>query len=244
MPGCARCCAAAGPTRSGCSRSPWSRSPCSRPYGSRSTSRRGSARPSSRRPSAASSPVALLADLALAAPSPGANAGGSAVAAALGVVERLDALPPRRLAVELVLAGASDGAALGMRAHVDARRKTQAPEGVAVLALEPCGAGDLRFWTHEGPLWRVALHPRLVALARELPGARPHAARTAGGAHAARRRRWPAIALGRLDASHIAPRVRSPQDTAEHVDPAAVQDTIAAAVKLVRALDRSLAEQR
>src|SRR5439155_1032573 len=66
-----------------------------------------------------------LIDIALSSPSPGANADASAVAVALALAEALDAAPPRNLDVELVLAGAGDGRALGMRAYVAARRRAR-----------------------------------------------------------------------------------------------------------------------
>ncbi len=184
---------------------------------------------------------AVLADLALAPASPGANADGSAVAAALALVARLDAVPPRRLAVELLLAGAGDAVALGARAYVGERRRALAPEEVAFVHLAPCGAGTLHHWTHEGPLVRLALHPRLRDLAAEHAGSRPHAGRGLGAAHAARRRRWPALVLGRLDVARTAPGTRAPDDEPGALDPAEIRATVDAAERLIRALDRDLA---
>src|SRR5215212_2142972 len=58
--------------------------------------------------------VALLADVTVSDPSPDAS-GASAVAVALALVRALDRRPLARLDVELVLAGSSDGPALGAR---------------------------------------------------------------------------------------------------------------------------------
>ncbi|HEY3020974.1 MAG TPA: hypothetical protein VGJ32_12325, partial [Solirubrobacteraceae bacterium] len=118
--------------------------------------------------------AAALVDVALSPPSPGANADASAVAVALALADALDAAPPRNLDVELVLAGAGDGPALGMRGYVAARRRTRRPEEVAVLALGPCGGGRPRFFTSEGLLLPLRLHPRLVTLARRAAAAEAH----------------------------------------------------------------------
>jgi hypothetical protein len=71
--------------------------------------------------------VAVLADLAFARPATGRNAHASAAATALALVEALDRRAPHRLAVDLVLAGAADGPALGMRAYVRSRRRATDP---------------------------------------------------------------------------------------------------------------------
>lgn len=126
-------------------------------------------------------------------------------AAALAVAAALRERPPRRLAVDVVLAGASDGPALGMRAHVAARRRALRPEELAVIHLEPCAAGTPRWWEREGRLFPLWLHPRLrelaalTARAEEHLQAAPHGSRGHSGALAARRSGWPALAIGCLD---------------------------------------------
>ncbi|HEX2084446.1 MAG TPA: hypothetical protein VHF89_02075 [Solirubrobacteraceae bacterium] len=183
--------------------------------------------------------TALLIDVALAEATPGANANTSAAAVALALVAELDERPPRRLDVELVLAGAGDGPALGMRGYVRSRRRAAA-ERVAVLAIEPCGSGTVRHWTHDGPLLGTRLHPRLAALAGEGPS-RPLRGRGITGALRARQAGWPAIALGCLDERDRVPRAREPGDTADAADPAAMRATLDAALALVRRLDADLA---
>ncbi|HEX8087021.1 MAG TPA: M28 family peptidase [Solirubrobacteraceae bacterium] len=187
--------------------------------------------------------TALLVDLALTPASPGANANGSAAAVAMALVAELDARPPRRLDVELVLTGAGDGPALGMRAYVAARRKAFAAERVAVIALEPSGGGEPRFWTHDGPLLGTRLHPRLARLAAEARG-RPHRGRGVTAALRARQAGWPAIAIGTLDDRGRAPHARERTDTAEEIDEAALEAAVELALKLVRRLDADLAQPR
>src|SRR4051794_30311223 len=187
----------------------------------------------------------LLIDVALSPPSPGANADASAVAVALALGDALAEAPPRHLDVELALAGAGDGRQLGMRDHVRARRRAVRAEEVAVLALGPCGAGRPRFFTTEGLLFPLRLHPRLVALARAVAtsekhlGARP-ARRGLTGALAARTARWPAISVSCLDEHDRASRARLASDTADAIDPEAMQATLDFCLALVAALDRDL----
>ena len=177
--------------------------------------------------------TALLVDLALAVPSPGANANASAAAVALALVAALDARPPRRLDVELVLTGAGAGPALGMQRYVRARRKGAKAERIAVLAIEPCARGTPRFWTHDGPLLGTRLHPRLAQLAHEA-GGEPHRGRGVTGALRARQAGWPAIAVGALDGRG------RPGEGIDDVDPAALDATLSLARDLVSRLDADL----
>lgn len=128
---------------------------------------------------------------------PGAATGP---AAALALVRALDARPPRRLAVELVLCGAG---ADGMAAHVRRlRRAGVQPQEVCVLHLGDCGQGPPRFWRREGRVLPLAYHPQLLGLASKLAeeeralDAGAAASATDSPARAARARRWPAIRLG------------------------------------------------
>jgi hypothetical protein len=126
-------------------------------------------------------------------------------AAALAVAAALRERPPQRLAVDVVLAGAGDGPALGMRAFVAARRRSLRPEELAVIHLEPCATGTPRWWEREGRLFPLWLHPRLRELAAQTARAEahlraePHISRGHSGALAARRRGWPALTVGCLD---------------------------------------------
>lgn len=170
--------------------------------------------------------VAVLADLLVAPAAKGANAHASAAVTALAVVEALDARPPRRVAVDIVFAGAGEGPALGMAAFVRSRRRTTRAEEVAVLHLAPCGVGRPVAWRRGGPLVPLAFHPQLTRLA-----AATGVTRSMSGAVAVRRARWPVLALGCVDE-----RGRTP----EGVETAALQGAIDAATALVTALDREL----
>jgi hypothetical protein len=187
--------------------------------------------------------LAALVDVALARPGRGANDPGSGAAVALALVEALDREPPRRLGVELVLAGAGDGPSLGMRAFVRSRRRRYAPEATAVLALGACGRGRPAWWASDGPLVALRLHPRLGELAASVGPrleARPHRGRGAGPAWRARLARWPAIAVGCRDEGAWAPGSHRPDDVPERIDPAALDGALALGLAIVRALDEDL----
>jgi hypothetical protein len=187
--------------------------------------------------------IALLADIALSDPAPDAS-GASAVAVAMALVAALDAQPLARLDVELVLAGAGDGPALGAGAYVRKRRRRWDAARLAVIEVRPCGAGRPALWVTDGPLVPLKLHPGLIELTRTAdPAASPQRGRDASAAYRARQARWPAIALGALDAHGIAPLRRVSDDEPDTVDPKAMEATLELAVALVTALDEDLARR-
>lgn len=198
-------------------------------------------------------PTALLAvgavvlfDIALAPTGPAANDNGSGVAAVLALAAELDARPPRALGVEVVLAGAGEGPALGVRAYVRARRRTVAPEAVAVLNVAACGRGSIRWWTSDGPLLPLPFHPALIAACATAAAERPEAdaaplrGRGTSGARPARVARWPAITVGCVGERGYPPASHTRRDTVDAVDAATIDGTVAFCAAAVRALDASL----
>lgn len=131
-------------------------------------------------------------DAALAQPVDGASAAGPAVA--LATAAALDAQPPRALAPEVLIAGAGEAGAAGMRAYVRARRRELDASDIVVVHLG-AAPGPVRFLRRDGEHFGVRLHPRLAELADAVPGTRAAEARGRSGARVARGARWPAIAL-------------------------------------------------
>lgn len=193
--------------------------------------------------------VALLLDIGLSDPGPAAGDDASGVAVALALAARLDAAPPRVLDVEVVLAGAGDGPALGLRRYLSARRRWPR-EATIVVHVAACGAGTPCWWATDGPLLALRLHPRLIELCAEVArqerhlGARPHRGHGSTGAHAARQARFPAVAIGCLDGDDLAPRSHDPSDTAQRIDRRALDATVELGLALVDELDRDLARPR
>jgi hypothetical protein len=183
--------------------------------------------------------AAACVDITLAGFTPGANAHASAAAAAFALTAALDREPPQHLAVELVLTGAGEGGQLGMRDYVRRRRRGARPEELAVLAFGPCGAGDVRFHVTEGPLWPQRLHPTLLRLAIESPGALP-LRRPTSNAAVARRTGWPALGISAVDGRERPGLAHTAGDRGTGLERASIAGTIEYATRLVRALDRQL----
>ena len=174
-------------------------------------------------------------------PEYGANADAGAAAVAVALVAALDAEPPAELAVDCVLAGAGGAHALGLRRWIaEQRRAGVRPEDVAVLHVAACGDGTPVVYERDGLVLAARAHPRLLALARAT-GLAGHAGRGSSGARAARAVGWPAVAIGCVDADGVVPRLGDDEDTADRLDPAALEATLAACLALVRALDADLA---
>jgi hypothetical protein len=194
--------------------------------------------------------AAAFAEGAVAVAATGANANASAAAAAVAVYERALAVPLRRVAVDLLLAGAGEPDALGARHELRARRKAGvSARDVIVLHLAPCGAGSPAWWTRDGRVLALRFHADLVALcegvARDRPelGARPHETRRTSAARVARSYRWPAISVGCVDADGVAPLAGERGDVAAAVDPAAIAAAVEFCLALVRAVDEYLVAQ-
>jgi hypothetical protein len=191
---------------------------------------------------------AALIDIALSSATPGANANASGVATALATLDALRREPPSHLDVHLLLAGAGEAGALGARAFLSGRRRTPGwrREDVALVALEPCGVGAPRYFTHEGALIAARLHPRLVAEARAAADSEPHLAARPyrshgpGAARAARRLRWPSLALGALDERDRPGPARQPQDVADGVQSDALAASLEFTLVFIARLDAAV----
>lgn len=170
----------------------------------------------------------------------------SAAGVAMALAAALDESPPRRLAVELVLAGAATASADGFLRFVSSRKPELAAEDVVVLHIEPCGRGTPRWWVKDGPIVPLRYHPRLVGLAKQVAadeghlGARPYSGRAATGGWAARSRGWPAITVGCLEDPGYVPGRDQSTDTPESLDEAAMQAALEFCLAFVDALDEDL----
>jgi hypothetical protein len=119
--------------------------------------------------------VGLLADAAVAPPDAGAD---TAIDAVLASTRALDAAPPQRVGVEVLLAGAGP---LGRRERL--RRDRRRPEEVALAIVESATLGAARYATRHPTLHAVAarerrLHRRRTGAPRA--GRRPAIAISAG----------------------------------------------------------------
>lgn len=191
--------------------------------------------------------LALLVDLATAEFGPSANDNATGVAAAIALVQALDAAPPRSLSVELVLQGAGDGGAIGLRRHLRRRRASRRAPNTVVLGIAACGGGTPRWWKSDGPLLPASYFGQLRRMCAQVAHGgsfRPHRGRGTTPALPARLRRLPAIALGCLEEPGVAPRSHQLGDTPERVDLAAVDRLVEHGLLLVDAVDAFVAHRR
>jgi hypothetical protein len=194
--------------------------------------------------------LAMLLELASADFGPAAGDNGSGVATALAVARALDAGPPGRLAVDLVLQGAGDGDAIGLRRYLRSRRKALNVTNTVVLGIAPCGAGHPRWWVSDGPLVPLGYFRRLRALCADVARAesnvadRPHRGRGVTPALPARALGLPAITIGCLDERGLVPRSHTLRDAVAEVDHRALDAALGFALELVDAIDADVGRVR
>ena len=186
--------------------------------------------------------LALLLELAGAPFGPAASDNGSGTGVAISLVRALDAAPPRRLNVELVLQGAGAAGMVGLRRHLRARRRELRPGATIVLGIAAAGGGRPTWWASDGSLVPLRFAPRLRALAARTASApRPHRGRGTSPALPARIRRLPALTIGCLDGRGLAPRSHRRSDTAAALDQTALDAVLQYALTLIDAIDADLA---
>jgi hypothetical protein len=191
--------------------------------------------------------LAALLELAAAPFGPAAGDSASGAGTALALVRALDAASPGRLDVDLVLQGAGDGAMLGLRHHLRARRSERRPSVTLVLGIGPCGAGDPSWWLSDGSLVPLRYHGRLRDLAARAGGSGPHGrpvrGRGVSAALPARARRIPALTIGATDGRGLVPRSHQADDRPEALEPRALDAMLEYALILVDAIDADLARR-
>jgi hypothetical protein len=194
--------------------------------------------------------LALLLDLASADLGPGAGDNASGVAVAIALARALDAAPPRGAAVDVVLAGASDGSGIGLRRYLRARKGALKPGNTIVLGIHACAAGAPAWWLSDGALLPFRYSAKLrelgACVAKDEPhlGARPNHGRGATSTLPARLARLPAIAIGCLDERGLVLRSHQPSDTAAAVQPDALDRAVEFTLLFVDAIDGFLRHER
>jgi Peptidase family M28 len=191
--------------------------------------------------------LALLLELGSAPFGPAAGDNGAGTALALALVRALDAAPPARLDVELVLQGAGEAGMAGLEHHLRARRRELRAGNTIVLGVAAAGAGQPRWWISDGPLVALPTLGRLRRLAARTAarddslGARPHRGRGTSPALPARVRRLPALTIGCLDERGLAPRSHQAGDRADALEPGTLNALLRFGLALVDAIDADLA---
>jgi hypothetical protein len=187
--------------------------------------------------------VVLLIDTAAAAPSPGASDNAAGVAAALEVARRLAADPLELVETWVVLPGAGDVGALGMRAWLEEHGGSLRGLPTYFVNVKGAGNGRVCHLAGEGNATLVRNDERLARLA-ERAGSERHVWRVATDASAAASHGYAAITIACLDDHGRIPNSHRPGDTPENVDPAAVEAATATVERLVRFVDEAVATER
>jgi Zn-dependent M28 family amino/carboxypeptidase len=194
--------------------------------------------------------VFTLTDIELSAVVPGANDNASGVATVLSLTEELGADPPANLDVWVVLTGGEECLQEGMRSFVRAHRADLDTETTYFINVDTVGHGTVRFEAAAGWVVTYELDRRLVELCNAIATAdrqdsnryqaRPLVHWLAGDSMPPRIAGFPATAITCLNDLNYVPGYHTPNDTPDHVDPAALDRAHGFALELVRALDRDV----
>jgi hypothetical protein len=184
----------------------------------------------------------LLVDVWLSPTVPGAGDNASGVALALVLAERLGGAL-EHFSVNVVLTGAQESGADGMRAYLRRHRGDLPRDRTVVLNLDEVGAGTLRYTRREGPLLALRSHAQLATLAGEIaaeagpggPGALDNRAPSDGFATSSAG--YAALTVTCRDALGLAPRHHRRSDLPEHVERSALADAEEFCVELIERLD-------
>jgi Peptidase family M28 len=180
---------------------------------------------------------ALLLELAVSPYGPAAGDNGTGVAVALALARALDAAPPRRLAVDVVLQGAGDGQMAGLRRYLRRHRAELPRTNAIVLGIAAGSGGAPRRWSSDGSLVALRFANRLGATT----GVAPHRGRGVSPAFPARLAGLSALTIGCLDDDRLVPRSHQPTDVPEAIEPGATDALLELALRLVDAIDAELA---
>jgi len=182
--------------------------------------------------------VALLLDIALSDVVPGANDNASGVATVLRLAERYGGRL-EHFDVWVVLTGAEEGFALGMRAWLKRHREELEPETTAFVCVDMAGYGTPKYAKKEGLVFPSNYHPALIELADEA-GAKPYVSRLVTDSYPARAAGFPAIRISSLDARNSIPHYHRPTDTPDRIDPDALARTYEFCCEFVESIDAEI----
>jgi hypothetical protein len=193
--------------------------------------------------------TAVLADIQVSSPVPGAIDNASGVAAVLELARRyggeLD-----NFDVTVLLTGAQESLSLGMREWLRSQRSNFPPASTVVLNIDEVGIGTVRFAAREGLVVTVDQDPELVAICEDISdtdgeadsrfGARAHTSRTASDALLARARGYRAVTVSCLAALDYQPHHHQPSDTPDQFDSEAFERALGFCAELIERVDDEL----
>jgi len=195
--------------------------------------------------------VFALVDIQLSEVVPAANDNASGVATALAVAKALDAEPPERLDVWVLVTGGEEALMEGMHAFLRSHRKSLEKDRTYFVNLDSVGGGDIRFVTSEGFAVGIPADRRLVELCEAIATAdrengnrfvaAPLRSGFATDALPASLAGYPAATITCLEPGALVPaRYHRADDVAEAIDTVALDRAQNFTIELVRAIDRDL----
>lgn len=195
--------------------------------------------------------IFVLVDMALSDPVPGAVDNASGVAAVLDAAERLRAEPVEGLDVWVVLAGAGECQAEGMRSFLRAHKGNLEPERTAIVNVDSVGFGSPHYTVTEGAAIGTPTDQGLISICEALAasevgaaGPRPIASPLPSDALAAQIRRIPAITVAGLDENGLpSPAHHTEEDVPARCDATAIGRAADLLVSMARLLEREAARR-
>jgi hypothetical protein len=184
--------------------------------------------------------VILFIDVALSEPVPGANDNASGVAAVHELARRLTTEPPRHLDVWVVFTGANEGLMLGMREWMRDHREDIDPRRTFFVNFESVGRGGVRYVKGEGFVVIEQHDARLVRLCESIGIGEPHVLRFGTDGVVPTMRGFSSITICCADPYGRIPDQHRQADSADKIDPAAVQSAVDFGHKLVHRVDAEL----
>lgn len=189
----------------------------------------------------------LLFDISLSQVVPGACDNASGVAAALSVAAALDSEPPKNLDVWVLLTGAEECFAEGMRCWVRAHRKELQLDRTFLINLDSVAFGRPAYQLSEGAIVSYPMDRRLVELCEAIAdaenGDRPGAVRHSliSDAQPAQLGGLRSISIrGAEDGVALFPAHHTHADTPERIDETSLTAAVDFALELVRQVDRDV----
>jgi hypothetical protein len=136
-----------------------------------------------------------------------------------------------------------------MNAWLRAHRRELDPTATVFLNVDTVGNGTVRYSRREGPLFTVALHPRVIALCDLLAeedrdrgryGVRPIAIRAITDARSARRAGFPAVTVSCRGALDHPANLHRTTDTPDRVDDEALERAFGFCSELIELIDERI----
>jgi Peptidase family M28 len=185
---------------------------------------------------------------------PAANDNASGVATALALAGALDAEPPERLDVWVLLTGGEESLMEGMHGFLRRHRKALQKDSTYFLNLDSVGGGEVRFIASEGLAVSVNSDQRLIQLCDAIAvadrengnryGAEELRTGFATDSFPASLAGYPATTITCLEhGALLPPRYHLPSDMPDAVSTESLDRAEGFALELVRALDRDLARR-